>query len=43
MERSFGMKERERSLPQLGQQGIVLSLGCGRAGIVRVIVEDIFD
>lgn len=32
---------RERSLPQLGQQGMALRRGGGRMGVVRVMVDDI--
>lgn len=33
-------KVRERSVPHFGQQGIALSRGGGRMGVVRVIVDD---
>lgn len=34
-------KVRERSVPHFGQQGMALSRGGGRMGVVRVIVDDI--
>lgn len=35
------VKVRERSVPHFGQQGMALSRGGGRMGVVRVIVDDI--